>query len=544
LKQAAHSTILIHGDIVGDILEKRVMPIGVQTFDKIIEDKNVYVDKTRYVYRLVSTNTSYFLARPRRFGKSLFVSTLKAYFLGKRELFNGLAIAELEKEWAEYPVIHIDLTAGLYDSRKGLEDVLEDALRNHENIWGKDDREVSLPVRFAALIRRAHEQSGKKVVVLVDEYDKPMLHSLEKGKEHEEIKTELKVFYSVLKSQDQYLRFVFFAGVTKFSKISVFSDLNQLNDIGMTDEYAAVCGITEPELLENFKPELASLAEKHAWTFEKTLAEMRKNYNGYRFSKQGKKVYNPFSVLNAFSKKDIDYYWYGTGTPSFLIKELQRNKFDIPKLTAGVDVDAQSISDYRSGGENVEALLYQSGYLTILEYNEQRRLYRLGFPNEEVKYGFLRELLPAYVPVIKPGQAFYIGYFLDDLAEKNINGVMERLISFFASIPYDIASGFGKEQQYQTVFYLVFTLLGQLTGAEVRGSRGRCDAVVKTDKYIFVFEFKLNTDSGKTWTAREALKQIDDKGYLIPYRADGREVIKIGVVFDNEKRNIGEWELG
>jgi hypothetical protein len=511
------------------------MPIGIQDFEKLRTENYVYVDKTTYVYDLASRSTPYFLGRPRRFGKSLLLSTFKAYFLAKKELFNGLALAGLEREWIEYPVFHLDLNIGLYDSRKGLEDVLDAQLREFERVWGKDEADTTLQIRFLSLIRRAREKTGRKVVVLVDEYDKPLISTLEQGETHDDIKTALKAFYSVLKSADPDLRFVLLTGVTKFSQVSVFSDLNHLRDISMLKEYAGVCGITETELLDTFTPEITALAEETGARYEDTLALLRKNFNGYHFSRNSEGVYNPFSLLNTFANKAITYYWFQTGTPTFLIKELQKNKLDLRAFSGGASMDDMDIADYRFG-KNPVPLLYQTGYLTIKDYDTKSMNYTLTFPNEEVKYGFLKSLLPHYIPVAER-EDFFIKSFLNDLERGDIDSVMVRFQAFFASIPYDLTDTFDKEKDYQMVFYLVFTLLGQYTEAEVRSARGRADAVVKTEDAIYVFEFKIS----KGGTVEDALKQIEGKGYLIPYSADGRRVVKVGVVFDEEKRTIAEW---
>jgi hypothetical protein len=518
-------------------MRKRKMPVGIQTFDEIIQEDYVYVDKTNYVYELVSTGKCYFLGRPRRFGKSLFLSTLKAFFFGKRELFDGLAVATLETDWIEYPVFHLDLNAGDYAVNE-LDSILNVWLYELENKWGKNNIEDTLSTRFAGLIKRAGEQSGRKVVILIDEYDKPLISTLENEPLNAAVRNKLKAFYSVLKSSDQYLRFVFLTGVTKFSQVSVFSDLNQLRDISMEQRYASICGITETELTDNFQPELAALAAANNSSYEQTLFEMRKNFNGYHFSKNSAGVYNPFSVLNTFAKDDFMYYWFQTGTPTFLIKELQKNDADLRQFTEGAFMDEQNIADYRFGGNPVP-LLYQTGYLTIKDYNKKTMRYTMTFPNEEVKYGFLKNLLPHYIPIAEKN-GFFIENFLDDLEKDDIDGVMRRFQAFFSSIPYDIRTKFDAEQHYQTVFFLVFTLLAQYTQAEVRSEYGRADAVVKTDSAVYVIEFKL-TSGG---TVDDALKQIDDKGYLLPYTAEGLKLVKVGVVCDPDpqKRNIKEWK--
>ncbi|MDR3343026.1 MAG: ATP-binding protein [Treponema sp.] len=513
------------------------MPIGIQTFEEIRSNGNVYVDKTAYIYRLVNDSKCYFLGRPRRFGKSLLLSTLKAYFEGQKALFDGLAIAGMEKDWIPYPVFHLDLNAGNYGTVTGLPVKLDDSLRYLEMEWGEDQREKEAPSRFEGLIRRACKKTGKKVVVLVDEYDKPLLQSMENSQVNEDIRSELKAFYGVLKSADPYLRFVFLTGVTKFSKISVFSDLNQPRDISLLDDYAEICGITSAELVENFDPELHALAEKHGLSYEEALAQMKKNFNGYHFSENSEGVFNPFSVLNTLANRKFSYYWFATGTPTFLVRELKNVDFDIREFHDGIVTEVQAIDDYRPGSGNPVALLYQSGYLTITGVDVDTGMYTLGFPNEEVKYGFLKELLPLYIPMVKPGEGFYIGKFYKYLRSCNIDGFMTQFKAFFASIPYDL--NYEKtEIHYHKIFYLVFTLLGQFAESEVHSAKGRADAIVKTVDAIYVFEFKLS-GSG---SVNGALHQIDEKGYFMPYTSDGRKLIKVGVVFDTVERNIEAWK--
>jgi hypothetical protein len=382
-------------------------------------------------------------------------------------------------------------------------------------------------------------------VVLIDEYDKPLTDTLGDPALHEKIREALQGFYSVLKAADQWLRFVFLTGVTKFSKVSIFSTLNQLRDISMAADYAGICGITEAELTGNFRPELDSMAEKFGMNYEEVLAEMRKLYNGYHFSfddsapgenpSPSEGVYNPFSVLNAFADRHFSNYWFKTGTPTFLAQALKTAGAELEPLSEGMVVDEESISDYRVDRSNITPLLYQSGYLTIKGYNRNTRLFTLGFPNEEVEHGFLKELLPLYSPWVRDDLGFFIYKFIDDLQKGGVDAFMNRLKAFFAEIPYELNDK--TERHYQTLFYLVFRLMGQYARAEVRSSAGRADTVVITDTTVYVFEFKLS-GSG---TAEDALAQIDGKGYLIPYSASGRKLVKVGAVFDPATRTLGDW---
>ena len=511
----------------------RKLPIGIQTFVDIRQGNYLYVDKTAFVWRIANTGKPYFLSRPRRFGKSLLLSTFEAYFEGKKELFEGLAIEKMETEWKRYPVLHLDLNAEKYDSQKRLEDILNNNLNIWEDRFGKDVRENTLSTRFSGVIRRASEQAGCGVVVLVDEYDKPLLQARGNDALLEDYRKTLKAFYGVLKSADRYLRFVFLTGVTKFSQVSVFSDLNQLNDISLDYSYATVCGITRTELIETFALEIEEFGRVNELSAEETVDKMARQYDGYHFHPKGDGVFNPFSVLNAFSKRELGDYWFQTGTPTFLVEILQKSEYDLRTLLNGIEAPSSMFSEYRVEANNPIPLIYQSGYLTIKGYDKEFGNYLLQFPNDEVRYGFINFLVPFYTSMTNSDQGFYIGKFVQELRVGDYNAFLTRLQAFFADFPYELNAK--TERHYQVVFYLVFKLMGQFTQVEVKSAAGRADAIVKTPKYIYVFEFKLNG------TAEEALQQIDDKGYLIPYQADGREVIKLGVEFSAETRNISRW---
>lgn len=511
----------------------RKLPIGIQTFEKLRKGNYLYVDKTALVWRMVSTSVPYFLSRPRRFGKSLLLSTFEAYFEGKKELFTGLAIEQMETEWKRYPVLHLDLNAEKYDTKQRLEEILSRQLTQWEIQYGKGADENTLSGRFSGIIRRASEQAGRGVVVLVDEYDKPLLQALGNKELLEDYRKTLKAFYGVLKSADRYLRFVFLTGVTKFSQVSVFSDLNQLNDISMKPQYATLCGITRQELVDTFTPELQQLAETNGLTWDETLSRMETTYDGYHFCEFAEGVFNPFSVLNVFDGFKFDNYWFQTGTPTFLVEMLQETEYDLRTLLDGIEAPASMFTEYRVDASNPIPLIYQSGYLTIKNFDREFGNYLLCFPNDEVRYGFINFLIPYYTSMTNSDQGFYIGKFVQELRIGDYDSFLTRLQAFFADFPYELNAK--TERHYQVVFYLVFKLMGQFTHAEVKSARGRADAIVKTPKYIYVFEFKLNG------TAEEALQQIDDKGYLIPYQADGRKVIKLGVEFSKEERNINRW---
>jgi hypothetical protein len=482
----------------------------------------------------------YFLGRPRRFGKSLFISTLKAYFLGKKELFEGLAIAGLEKDWIEYPVIYIDFNMGGYDSLQSLKNVISFILDKYENKFGIAAKYTDLPIRLSNMIQTAHEQTGKKVVVLVDEYDRSLVNTMDKPALNNEIRDFLKGFYGVLKSADAHLRFVFLTGVTKFARISIFSDLNQLIDISLNDKYSGICGISEVEIMQNFEPELHTLAKETEMTYDETIAELRRRYNGYRFSKKGESIYNPYSVLNTFLKNDFAYYWFKTGTVTFLAKLLRNSAFDIRKFNDDITIVQSQIDDYRVGESSLVALLYQSGYLTIKSYSKEDDAFTLGFPNEEVKYGFLNELLPAFVQNWGLDDSFSIITFIKAVRKGDVDDFMNMLKAYYASIPYDLEDKVDKDEKYyQLIFYLLLTNMGQFINTEVKSAKGRADAVVKTSDSIYVFEFKMDDNA----TAEAALAQIDNRGYLIPYSVDGRRLVKIGVEFSIAERGIKEWKV-
>ena len=512
----------------------RKLPIGIQSFEKIRNGGFTYIDKTDLIYRLVSSNSPYFLSRPRRFGKSLLMSTLEAYFLGKKELFVGLAMETLETEWKEYPVLHLDLNAENYNSVESLERILNEHLCFWENKYGASESEKSLSLRFKGVIRRANEQTGHRTVVLIDEYDKPLLQTIGNDELQDQYKNILKAFYGVLKSADAHLRFVFLTGVTKFGQVSVFSDLNQLKDISMDARYATICGITDKELRRDFQPELEALAANEGLDYEEICQKMKRMYDGYHFRHNMEGVYNPFSVLNALDSLEFGSYWFSTGTPTFLVQLLKKTDYDLRNIE-GVELPASQFADYKADADYPIPVIYQSGYLTIKGYDKEFQSYTLGFPNEEVEYGFLNFLVPYYTSVPSNESLFNIRHFVNELRAGDVDAFLTRLRAFFAGIPYELNDK--TERHYQAVFYLVFRLLGQYIDVEERSAKGRADAVVKTKDYVYVFEFKLDG------SADDALKQIEEKGYLLPYSIDQRQLMKIGVSFDSTERNIGEWKI-
>ena len=513
----------------------RKYPIGIQSFEKLRRGQYIYVDKTDLVYQLATAGNPCFLSRPRRFGKSLLLSTFEAYFLGKKELFTGLAVEQLETEWAVHPVFHLDLNAERYDSVEELDNMLESQLSRWEQTYGITQPNRSISIRFMDVIREASVQTGRGVVVLIDEYDKPLLRSFHNEELQQQFRNRLTAFYTVLKSADPWLRFVFITGVTKFAQMSVFSELNQLTDISQLPQYATLCGMTRSEIEDSFAPDIEELGRLNNLTTEEVMNKLTRLYDGYRFSEYATEgIYNPFSLLSVMSHKVFKDYWFSSGTPTFLVKMLKETDYDLRELD-GIEVPSAALISYRANSKEPVPMIYQSGYLTIKSYDEEFKTYTLGFPNEEVRYGFLNFVLPFYTPIDSEEGNFYIGKFVQELRKGDPEAFLTRLRAFFADIPYELNDK--TERHYQVVFYLVFKLLGQFAEAEVRSAKGRADAVVKTADYIYVFEFKLDG------TVDEAIRQIDDKGYLIPYTADGRKLVKVGVSFSREERNLGEWVI-
>ena len=513
----------------------RKYPIGIQSFEKLRRGQYIYVDKTDLVYQLATAGNPCFLSRPRRFGKSLLLSTFEAYFLGKKELFTGLAVEQLETEWAVHPVFHLDLNAERYDSVEELDNMLESQLSRWEQTYGITQPNRSISIRFMDVIREASVQTGRGVVVLIDEYDKPLLRSFHNEELQQQFRNRLTAFYTVLKSADPWLRFVFITGVTKFAQMSVFSELNQLTDISQLPQYATLCVMTRSEIEDSFAPVIEELGRLNNLTTEEVMNKLTRLYDGYRFSEYATEgIYNPFSLLSVMSYKVFKDYWFVSGTPTFLVNMLKDTDYDLRELD-GIEVPSAALINYRASSKEPVPMIYQSGYLTIKSYDERFKTYTLGFPNEEVRYGFLNFVLPFYTPIDSEEGNFYIGKFIQELEKGDPEAFLTRLRAFFADIPYELNNK--TERHYQVVFYLVFKLLGQFAEAEVRSAKGRADAVVKTADYIYVFEFKLDG------TVDEAIRQIDDKGYLIPYTADGRKLVKVGVSFSREERNLGEWVI-
>ena len=507
-------------------------PIGIQNFEKLRKDGYIYVDKTALMYQLVDRGSYYFLSRPRRFGKSLLISTLEAYFEGKRELFEGLAVEKLEKDWVKRPVLHLDLNTEKYEDPESLENILNDTLCNWERIYGTEPSETSLPLRFKGIIRRAHEQTGHRVAILVDEYDKPMLQAIGNEELQKSFRSILQAFYSVIKTMDGSIKFAFLTGVTKFGKISVFSALNNLKDMSMDERYIDICGITEREIHLYFEEVLHTLANKQRMTYEETCAELKECYDGYHFTENSIGIYNPFSLLNTFDQLKFGNYWFETGTPTYLVELLKMHNYDLHNIE-NVETDEDTLNSIDSSSTNPIPVIYQSGYLTIKDYDRRFGTYYLGFPNREVDEGFMKFLLPFYADTNKVDVAFHITKFVREVENGDYDAFFRRLQSFFADTPYELVRDL--ELHYQNVLFIVYKLIGFYVKAEYHTSQGRIDLLLQTDKFIYVMEFKFEG------TAEEALRQIDEKNYALPFASDPRKLFKIGINFSNEMRNIERW---
>lgn len=506
-------------------------PIGVQNFEKIREGGYVYVDKTAIIHELVKSGAYYLLIRPRRFGKSLLISTLDAYFCGRKDLFSGLAIESLETEWKEYPVLHFDLNAKKFDAPEDLYDLIGRQLERYELQYDTAAVDKSLDGRFYNLIMAIADKTGRKVVILVDEYDKPLLQTIGNPDLQNKYRDILKAFYGVMKSCDGHIHFGFLTGVTKFGKVSVFSDLNNLNDLSMDTQYYDICGISEQELLSNFSESIGMLAANNEQTYEEACARLKMDYDGYHFSEDAPGMYNPFSILCTFYKNKYGSYWFETGTPTYLVELLKKSDFPLDKIDGymtgkdilnGIDPDSPV------------AMIYQSGYLTFKDYDSEFDLVTLGFPNKEVEKGFLLFLMPFYTSLRKEDSNFFVSKSVQALKNGNAGEFLTYMKSLFAGYPYDLVKE--TENHYQNVVYLTLKLMSvYLVDAEYRTSDGRIDLLVRTDRYIYVMEFKYNG------TAQEAMDQIESKDYPLSFATDSRQVIKAGVNFSGVTRNIDDW---
>ncbi len=512
-----------------------IYPIGIQNFEKIRTEDFLYVDKTAEIYKLAKDGRYYFLSRPRRFGKSLLVSTMEAYFSGRKELFSGLAIEKLETEWKQHPVLHLDLSGVSYTDESVLERVLSDKLAKWEALYGAVNTSDILGLRFKEVIEAAYNKTGNQVAILIDEYDKPIIDNLGNEPMLSRLRSTLQGFYSVMKSMDARIRFGFLTGVTKIGKMSVFSGLNNLNDISMIPDYVDICGISETELHEYFDESISELSSANEMSKEECYVKLKSMYDGYHFCEDSIGIYNPFSLLNTFQNKKFREYWFETGTPGFLVEVMRKTSFDVTTLE-NQTVDSTLMSNADAIFENPVPYLFQSGYLTITGYNDMFRLYQLGFPNQEVKNGFLNCLLKYYVPMSPDMSGTTLIYQLwHSITEGNPKSFMQILSSLFANTSYQIQGETEKDFQY--AMYIISALLGEYVQVERATSNGRIDLIIQTKEFIYIFELKVNAD------ADVALRQIDEKGYARPFEGDSRKLFKIGVDFSTATRRIEDWKI-
>ncbi len=508
-------------------------PVGIQTFEKIREGKYLYVDKTKFIVDFREKQMSYvFLSRPRRFGKSLFASTLQAYFEGRKELFEGLAIADYEKEWVKHPVLHFDMSGAKHMDADSLKRYLDFMLLPYEKLYGKGESEVDPNTRLIGLVHRAYEQTGQKAVVIIDEYDAPLLDVVHEEENLQTLRRIMQNFYSPLKMLDPYLEFTFLTGITKFSQLSIFSELNNLDNISMYDQYSAICGISLAELTTVMHPDVEHLGKALGLSYEECLERLRTYYDGYHFSKHSEDVFNPFSLIKALNAQEIGSYWFGSGTPSYIIKLLQKYHVNV----TDIEQDGISVNDFDVSPEQMTSalpLLFQSGYLTIKDYEPFTGSYKLGYPNTEVRIGMLNSLAPNYLSPVSMDNNGLVIKLTRSLHKGDVDGAMTQLKAYLASISNRLANK--NERDFQTVFYLIFNLMGAYIRVEEDSAVGRADAVLHFPDAVYVFELKYDG------SAEEALKQIDDKGYLIPYSAEGKRLVKIGVNYDSQQRTIGDW---
>ena len=510
-------------------------PVGIQTFEDIREKGYLYIDKTKYIVDFREKGMKYvFLSRPRRFGKSLFASTLQAYFEGRKELFEGLAIADYEKEWVKHPVLHFDLSGAKHMGIEQLERYLADMLEEQETKWGYKTHLIDANLRLIELVKRAYNQTGKNVVVIIDEYDAPLLDVVHEKENLLPLHRIMQNFYSPLKMLDPYLEFTFITGITKFPQSSIFSGLNNLDNISMFDQYSAICGISKTELTTQMKPDIEAMGEALNMTYEECLKELTQFYDGYHFSENSEDIFNPFSLIKALNAGKIASYWFGSGTPSFLLKLLDKYHVNLSTLESQETV----LSSFDQSTEEMTdalPLLYQSGYLTIKKYEPMFQEYTLGIPNKEVRDGLLNSLIPHYVnPRRSDNNAFLLG-FCKAVYRNDIEAALEHMRTYMATIPYDLENH--SEKHYQTIFYLMFSFLNIYIRTEVKSAIGRADAVMHMPDTIYVFELKVDK------SADEALAQIDEKGYMLPYHAEGKRLVKIGISFDSTQRTIRDWKI-
>ncbi len=523
------------------VTRRRRYPVGIQTFSEIIKKGYVYVDKTDLVWLLADYAKFIFLSRPRRFGKSLLSSTIHSYFAGEKELFEGLKIMEYEQEWLQYPVLHFDLSGAKHLPVQGVKDELDQLLKPYEKLYGSDNGETSPGMRMAGLVNRAFEQTGRQVVVIIDEYDAPLLDVLHDDERLADIREVMQEFYQRLKMLEPKIKFCFVTGITKFSQLSIFSTINNLMNVTMDPQFATICGITENELVTTLLEDIKLLAHKNEVSFEEMHDQLKLQYDGYHFSEYSEEVYNPFSLIKAFMTGKVDYYWFDSGTPTFLIRQMQHFRTDITSLDT-LDVPATAFDKPTEAMTTALPLLYQSGYLTIKSYDRQTNTYHLALPNQEVRVGYTEGLLPAYVGLDSTDvQMGFALKFWKALRQNDIDLAMREMQSYLAGIPY--VEGFKRKLEevsnaegfYEYTFYLIFSMLNVYVKTQVKCAGGRTDVVVWMPDTIYVMELKVNG------TVQDALCQIEKRGYALPYEQEGRRIVKIGISFSLETKTVDNW---
>ncbi|MCQ2188742.1 MAG: ATP-binding protein [Paludibacteraceae bacterium] len=511
-------------------------PIGIQTFEEIIEGGYVYVDKTDLVYKLVDEGKYYFLSRPRRFGKSLLTTTLESYFLGKKDLFKGLAIDSLETEWIEYPVFHLDFTGNSYTSEEEVKSVINKFLAKKEKIYGRDENETSLSLRFQGVIERAAEKTGRKVVILVDEYDKALTDAIGNEPLQDSIRTILQGLYSVFKNSDQYIKFTFLTGVTRYGKLGIFSAANNLNDISKDDKYSSICGISERELHKYFDEEVESFANKKGVSKDEIYERLKKKYDGYHFSEDAEDIYNPFSLLNSLSKQKLDNYWFATGTPTYLAKILKKQSYDLTTFNKEIVSTAEGMASFGNGEENIIAALYQSGYLTIKSYEDE--IYKLGFPNEEVADGFVRYLAIEFAGKSMNEWDTDIYTLKQHIRNDDVDSFMTQMQLIISEVPFESDKVKLIESNFRNLLYLMIRATGYNVTVERPVLSGRIDLFFETNNCIYIIECKRDE------SAEIALAQIDEKRYAEKVSSHDKKIVKIGANFSTKERNLTGWKVG
>ena len=517
------------------LMARKLYPLGIQTFERIRKEDKLYIDKTEYIYHMTHTSGTYFfLARPRRFGKSLLVSTLQSYFEGKKDLFKGLAIEKLEKEWTEYPVLHFDMSGGKHMDKEQLEEYLGYRLQDEEKKWGISNPAKGNNNRLIDLINTAHEKSGKQVVVLIDEYDAPLLDVAHDNDRLIALRDVMRNFYSPLKYREPVLRFVFLTGITKFSQVSIFSELNNITLLSMNDDYAGICGITKEELLTQMAEDIEELAEKIGITKEQAIEKLKEHYDGYHFSGESPDIFNPYSLLNCFNEKKFGSYWFASGTPTYLVNMMR--KFDIiPSDITRVEADASEFDAPTENMTTIMPMLYQSGYITIKGYDPETELYLLDIPNKEIRVGLYRCLLPYYIGMNTVKGTTTIAKMSAAIRRNNIDGALEMLQTYLGTIPYCDNTDY--EGHYQQMMYVIFSILDNYVDVEVHTPKGRVDMVLRTATHLYLFELKLNK------SADVAMKQIDLKEYAKRFALCGLPIVKVGINFDVETHTIKDWKV-